>query len=114
MLLAPGNMTVVSGDTVDLLCQAYGIPIPNITWTKDTVPLNNNSITDRIATHEDVITDGGVTLSRSSLQIHNIQQSDDGQYSCVAYNSVGIPAASDFELIVYIPGTVQLSTSGYA
>ena len=30
VLLAPGNMTVVSGDTVDLVCQAYGIPCPTL------------------------------------------------------------------------------------
>ena len=104
MLLAPGNMTVVSGGTVDLLCQAYGIPIPNITWTKDTVPLNNNSITGRITIYEGVITEGGVALARSFLQICSLQPSDGGQYSCFADNSVGIAATSDFELIVNIPG----------
>ena len=93
-------MTVVSGDTVDLVCQAYGIPLPNITWTKDGVPLNK---TDRITINEDVIVNG-VTLARSFLQIHNIQLSDDGQYSCVADNSVGIATTADFELLVNIPG----------
>ena len=103
MLLAPGNMTVVSGSTVDLVCRAYGIPLPNITWTKDGVRLNN---TDRISTYGSVITDGhgGVTLARSLKRISSLQPSDGGQYSCVADNSIGVAATSDFELIVNIPG----------
>ena len=104
VLLAPGNISVVSGDTADLACLAYGIPLPNITWTKDGVPLNNNSITDRITTYEGVITEGGVALARSFLQICSLQPSDDGQYSCVADNDIGNATTSNFELIVSVPG----------
>ena len=104
VLLAPGNITAVSGNIVDLACLAYGIPLPNITWTKNGVPLNNNSITGRITTYEGVIVEGGVALARSFLQICSLQTSDDGQYSCVADNSIGIAATSDFELLVNVPG----------
>ena len=101
MLLAPGNITVISGNTVDLACLAYGIPLPTITWTKSGTPLSNNSDANRIMVLEGDITESGITLIRSYLQICSVRPSDGGEYSCVADNSIA-NATSNFE--INIPG----------
>ena len=98
MLQAPGSITEISGNTVHVECRAYGIPRPNITWTKGGVPLSNNSDANRITIYEGNITGSGITLV---LKIDSVHLSDGGAYSCVADNGIG-NATSEFEII--IPG----------
>ena len=100
MLQAPGDITVISGNTVRVECRAYGIPQPNITWTKGGVPLSNSSDANRIAIYEGGFTESGSV--RSYLEICSVRLSDGGEYSCVADNGAG-NATSEFE--INIPGS---------
>lgn len=62
------NQTVMSGGTLQLICNASGEPSPDIWWFKDAVVL--------------------VQHTGSVLTIKNVTKNDAGQYHCVAGNIV--------------------------
>ncbi|KAK2120457.1 Hemicentin-2, partial [Saguinus oedipus] len=66
----------MEGHLVQLLCEARGVPTPNITWFKDGALLP--------ASTEAVYTRGG-----RQLQLERAQSSDAGVYTCKASNAVG-------------------------
>ena len=59
------------------LCEARGVPMPDITWFKDGDPL---------------VPSAGVVYTRGGrqLQLERAQGSDAGTYSCKASNAVGV------------------------
>ena len=81
-LLAPPRFTNVSNDTslreghdLQLFCDAYGRPTPNITWVRIT---SSGSESDVL--HRDTIWD-----------FKDISRTEAGTYRCTAYNGVGNP-----------------------
>ena len=72
-----GDQVVCEGSLVTLNCNATGIPMPNITWTKV-----EGSSTDSAPPLPAV--DGKYVLS-------DIQRSASGTYRCTADNGVGVP-----------------------
>ncbi|KAM5259263.1 hemicentin-2 isoform 1-T1 [Hipposideros larvatus] len=87
------EVAVMEGHPVWFLCEARGVPAPDITWFKDGVPLHPSS--------EAVYTRGG-----RQLQLGRAQVSDAGTYTCKANNSVGITEKAT-RLEVYVPPTIQ-------
>ncbi|XP_074641838.1 hemicentin-1-like [Tubulanus polymorphus] len=72
-----------------MICRATGNPKPQITWLKDRIPVN--------------MTDPRLTLLNSgSLQIKRIEESDDGEYQCIAENSVGTATSYPANLYVRV------------
>lgn len=71
------EVAVVEGHPVRFLCEARGVPTPDITWLKDGDPLLPNA--------EAVYTRGG-----RQLQLEKAQGSDAGIYTCKASNPVGV------------------------
>lgn len=67
----------MEGHLVQFLCEARGVPAPNITWFRDGVPLHPST--------EAVYTRGG-----RQLQLRRAQGSDTGLYTCKASNPVGV------------------------
>uniref|UniRef100_A0A8D0G947 Sidekick cell adhesion molecule 1 n=1 Tax=Sphenodon punctatus TaxID=8508 RepID=A0A8D0G947_SPHPU len=63
--------------TVDILCQAMGVPTPTLTWYKDSVPVNKLQ-----RPHYKVLLSGG-------LQIQGLQPDDSGIFQCFASNKAG-------------------------
>nr|XP_006112957.1 protein sidekick-1 isoform X1 [Pelodiscus sinensis]XP_006112958.1 protein sidekick-1 isoform X1 [Pelodiscus sinensis]XP_025034766.1 protein sidekick-1 isoform X1 [Pelodiscus sinensis]XP_025034772.1 protein sidekick-1 isoform X1 [Pelodiscus sinensis]XP_025034774.1 protein sidekick-1 isoform X1 [Pelodiscus sinensis]XP_025034776.1 protein sidekick-1 isoform X1 [Pelodiscus sinensis] len=63
--------------TVDLLCQAMGVPVPTVTWYKDSVPLNKLQ-----NPRYKVLMNGG-------LQIQGLHPDDSGIFQCFASNKAG-------------------------
>ncbi|KAG1650913.1 Neogenin [Nymphon striatum] len=87
----PKKTVIAEGETVTLECAANGNPKPSITWLKDGTTidfLNLDSNYHRI----------GV----GSLQIENIQESDEGTYMCRAENHEDSSDASA-DIIVQVP-----------
>lgn len=71
-----GEVAVLEGHLVQLLCEARGVPTPNITWFKDGALLPPST--------EVVYARGG-----RQLQLGRAQSSDAGVYTCKASNAVG-------------------------
>ena len=67
-------------ETVSFTCSASGIPLPDISWYKDGIPLD--SLTDNITESRN----GTVSIS-SVLVLSDLILSDAGVYSCNASHS---------------------------
>ena len=88
---SPSNDTKVEGQTAVFNCVVAGYPTPDIAWEKDGVGLN-------VAAHARLnasFIDGNYQLTLS-----NVQQSDAGQYRCVANNSLDNTTSSPATLTV--------------
>ena len=85
-------MTVIEEQNRNLTlnCTVNGNPTPDVKWTKDGIDISENQ---------------GISVSNfsgdtSSLTIINIVRGDEGQYRCVANNSVNITTSSPGKLTV--------------
>ncbi|XP_028913332.1 protein sidekick-1 isoform X2 [Ornithorhynchus anatinus] len=63
--------------TVDLLCQAMGVPVPNLEWYKDSVPISK------------LQNPRYKLLMSGSLQIQKLHPDDSGIFQCFARNEAG-------------------------
>ena len=79
----PPNRAVREGNNATLSCNVRGNPEPSITWTIDGFQVNT-TINPRISFSAD----------EKQLTITNAKRTDNGNYRCVANNSLGI-ATSD-------------------
>nr|XP_021529801.1 hemicentin-2 [Aotus nancymaae] len=93
-----GEVAVMEGHLVQLLCEARGVPTPNITWFKDGALLPPST--------EAVYTRGG-----RQLQLERAQSSDAGVYTCKASNAVGATEKAT-RLDVYVPPTIEGADRG--
>ncbi|XP_007942419.2 hemicentin-2 [Orycteropus afer afer] len=92
------EVAVMEGHPVRLLCEARGVPAPDITWFKDGDPLPSSA--------KAVYTRGG-----RQLQLGKAQGSDAGVYTCKASNAVGT-AEKASRLEVYVPPTIEGADGG--
>jgi len=107
VVLAPGNTTVTSGNTLMITCLGFGSPLPTIIWRKGDRQLTNGSDPD-ISIYDRLLTESGVTLSRSVLEICSVNLADEGEYSCSTVNDFGDDSVS-FQLLV----NVQCKSANY-
>ena len=88
VLTAVGNIsqTVAQGSTVTFSVSLTnpGLPLANVVWSKDGVPLSNTS---------------NMVVTSTTLQLSSIQVGDRGQYVATATNKAGSVSAS-FSLFV--------------
>ena len=89
---SPQNVTVIEEQNVNLTldCTVYGNPTPDVKWTKDGVDISENQ---RISVSD-------FKGNTSNLTIANIVRGDEGQYRCVANNSVNSTASAPGKLTV--------------
>ncbi|XP_077788277.1 sialic acid-binding Ig-like lectin 5 [Podarcis muralis] len=80
------KLVVREGDTVSLLCEAQGKPIPSVTWLKNNKPLNNN-----------------MQGSKDTLRLSNIKSEDAGMYQCQAENLHGSMRKNISVIVQYAP-----------
>ncbi|XP_022090462.1 basement membrane-specific heparan sulfate proteoglycan core protein-like isoform X3 [Acanthaster planci] len=85
-------MTVTEGATVVLTCIALGNPVPIISWRFNWGPLPDPS---KVV----VVSENG----RGTLTIYNVQESDQGAYTCEAMNSIGYLFAIPDAILIIIP-----------
>lgn len=78
-LVEPRDLTVRSGEDVELRCQATGEPVPTIEWLRAGRPLQAGQ---RLR-----------TLPDGSLWLGHVEAGDAGAYECVAHNPLGSATA---------------------
>uniref|UniRef100_A0A7N8WQH5 Peroxidasin n=1 Tax=Mastacembelus armatus TaxID=205130 RepID=A0A7N8WQH5_9TELE len=76
---APRDLTVESGQDVQIPCSAQGQPQPVLTWNKDGVQVTES---------------GKFHISPESLEVKDVGTADAGRYECVARNPIGYQVAS--------------------
>uniref|UniRef100_A0A087YHW1 Cell adhesion molecule-related/down-regulated by oncogenes n=1 Tax=Poecilia formosa TaxID=48698 RepID=A0A087YHW1_POEFO len=88
----PLNLTVTLRQPLTLGCDAFGIPSPLITWTKDGHAVDNP----------------GVYLQNGNrlLRIYRVQQEHAGQFACTAQNSAG-EARRQYNIVVQAPPVIS-------
>ncbi|XP_054718152.1 protein turtle-like [Uloborus diversus] len=91
-LKPPDTVYVKVGESVTLSCEAIGTPLPAISWSKDNLPL---------------LSSPSVQITATELRINNIQQSDIGDYLCMAKNKEGRVNAST-KVIVAGPAVITV------
>ncbi|XP_063684716.1 hemicentin-1-like isoform X2 [Bolinopsis microptera] len=81
-----------AGESIELLCQASGVPKPTITWRRSGKEFPSDETSSVVTIYNE---------PGSSLVLINITTSDDqGIYSCVASNGVGEPVIMETELVL--------------
>ncbi|XP_059334168.1 hemicentin-1 [Ammospiza nelsoni] len=93
----PSEVSVLLGESVQLLCNATGVPSPDVQWLKDGKTVASDDL-QRIR----------VTPDGSTLNISRALTSDTGKYTCVATNPAG-EEDRIFNLNVYVPPTIANS-----
>ncbi|XP_029915084.1 hemicentin-1 [Myripristis murdjan] len=88
----PLNLTVTLKQPLTLGCDAFGIPSPSITWTKDGHPVDTP----------------GVYLQNGQrlLRIYRVQSEHAGQFTCTARNSAG-EARREYNIVVQAPPVIS-------
>ncbi|XP_029776920.1 hemicentin-2, partial [Suricata suricatta] len=92
------EVAVMEGHPARVLCEARGVPTPNITWFKDGLELSLDT--------EAVYTRGG-----RQLQLARARGADAGTYTCKASNRVGVTEKTT-RLEVYVPPTIEGTGGG--
>ncbi|XP_059193550.1 hemicentin-1 [Centropristis striata] len=88
----PLNLTVTLKQPLTLGCDAFGIPPPTITWTKDGLPVDSP----------------GVYLQNGNrlLRIYRVQPEHAGRFACTAQNSAG-EARREYYIVVQAPPVIS-------
>ncbi|XP_069066064.1 protein sidekick-1 [Pleurodeles waltl] len=79
--------------TVDIPCQAMGVPVPTLEWYKDSTPISALK-TPRYR-----------VVGSTGLQIQGLQPSDSGIFQCVARNEAGEIQADTYLDVTNLPPT---------
>ncbi|XP_036791689.1 hemicentin-1 [Oncorhynchus mykiss] len=89
----PLNLTVTLKQPLTLGCDAFGIPSPTITWTKD-----GHNVVDSL----------GVYLQNGKrlLRIYRVQEEHGGQFTCTASNTAG-QARRNYNIVVQAPPVIS-------
>ncbi|XP_065735248.1 hemicentin-2 [Phocoena phocoena] len=92
------ELAVMEGHPMWLLCEARGVPTPDIIWFKDGDPL---------------LPSAGAVYTRGGRQLHleRAQGSDTGIYTCRASNPVGVTEKAT-RLEVFVPPTIEGAGGG--
>ncbi|XP_035222665.1 hemicentin-1-like isoform X3 [Stegodyphus dumicola] len=85
------DLLTVVNQTIILQCPAFGIPSPAISWLKDGEVLHSS-----VDSKHQILEGGKV------LKVNFAKQSDEGKYSCIAFNDAGTDTA-EFIVDVMIP-----------
>ncbi|XP_027318206.1 hemicentin-1 isoform X4 [Anas platyrhynchos] len=90
----PSEVSVLLGESIQLVCDASGVPTPVMQWLKDGKTVASDDL-QRIR----------VTPDGSTLTIFRALTSDTGKYTCVATNPAG-EEDQIFNLNVYVPPAI--------
>ena len=82
-----GNQT----ENITFLCQAVGIPVPDISWYFNGVMIN---VSDNSSKYMIMSRSLNITTTENTLTVHNVTSSDVGTYTCNVTNVVGNDSTS--------------------
>ena len=97
---SPRDTTELEGQTAVFNCVVAGYPTPDVAWEKNRVELN-------VAAHARL--SGSFNNGNHQLIISNVQQSDAGQYRCVANNSLDTATSFSATLTVHCKSKSRFS-----
>ncbi|XP_054980117.1 LOW QUALITY PROTEIN: hemicentin-2 [Sorex araneus] len=93
----PESETVsqVAGSPLVLTCDVSGVPMPAVSWLKDSMPVESSVVR-------------GVVARGGRLQLSRLQPEQGGTYTCVAENAQA-EARKDFVVAVLVPPRIRPS-----
>ncbi|XP_067681504.1 limbic system-associated membrane protein-like [Haliotis asinina] len=94
--LSSSDVTALEGETLTLVCNVTGVPMPTVTWYRH--PLEDDGEKERIGM------DGEV------LVIYNVSRYCSDTYECVAFNDVPPAVNRQIKVTVQFPPEVRLPT----
>ena len=94
----PSNYSVDVDDTVQLVCVAYGIPVPTITWSRPGCSnISSTLVDERVSIFSESMKVENTSFHKSALQLCNVVAGDASSYTCNADNGIsgnGISSSS--------------------
>ena len=100
--LEPLQLIVNQTQSASFVCQAYGIPVPNITWIKVSDDSVLSASVDIIEITEMIVM--GSSMRVSNLTFLNTTRTDQSEYTCVGSNGItniiGSPENDTINLLV--------------
>ena len=113
-MIFPNNSQLFAGSTVRLSCTGYGIPLPNIIWSRDGTNLGTVASNEsRVDIWEETLVVGGHALARSHLLICSTVELDSGLYNCTAVTTERQSHAEFAVTVIGVPPTL-IQTPGKA
>ena len=89
IVLAPNDTIVTAGFSVALTCAAYGIPVPEISWSRrDLIGVNLLEDTNTTNITSESFEEGGVTFISSTLFLCSSEVLSTAELSCTAANNI--------------------------
>ena len=84
-------ISAVQGLSVELGCAAQGFPIPSYSWSRNSMSLTTNSITEFTSSSSSSMLDRNkqITQIDGSLRFRQVSLLDAGLYQCLVNNSIG-------------------------
>ncbi|KAL5283798.1 NEGR1 family protein [Megaselia abdita] len=95
---------VAEGQELEAVCEAYGYPIPTISWKRE---------------NDVIMPGGGRVLNGNTLMITKAHRLDGGNYFCIADNNIGEPVVRivrinvEFAPVISVPCPKVFQAEGY-
>ena len=105
MIVSPSDQAFVAGETLLVVCLAYGIPPPTIAWTEGGFEVRNKIET---TVYSKLFEEGGYTFVKSTLEICDADIRDVAEYGCTADNGIRDSDTATFNVTFTNEGTYTL------